>query len=183
MFTDIGRKIKGYAKAVCLVGVILSVILGISTIVGGAKLLEHSVTEDQGITAIVSGCLTIVGGALASWVGSFLLYGFGELIDRAVSIDKKLSGIYSSCRKPAYQATSEAKERGLTETLQSTENSEWTGADQDEGDYSLAGIDPSWRIPGSDLVQCPKCGEKRSAAFILATKACPVCGVSAMKKS
>ena len=32
---------------------------------------------------VLSGLLTIVLGALLSWVGSFVLYGFGEIVENS----------------------------------------------------------------------------------------------------
>ena len=43
-----------------------------------------------------------LAGIVVSWLGSLVLYGFGELVDRAISIDNKL-GIPHS---PASQAVS-----------------------------------------------------------------------------
>ena len=90
MFTNIGGKIKGLAKAVCWIGIILSVILGIVSIVSGSDLSERGYMQD-GKAMATSGWTMLFVGPLLSWVGSFVLYGFGELIDRAVSIDEKLS--------------------------------------------------------------------------------------------
>ena len=70
MFDDIGGKIKTVAKVVCWVGIIMSVITGIVLI----------------STANTVGILTIIVGSLGSWIGSFTLYGFGELIEKTTEI-------------------------------------------------------------------------------------------------
>ena len=70
MFDNIGEKIKTFAKVVCWIGIIVSFIFGV--------LLVNS----SGLIGI----LTIVVGSLASWIGSFSLYGFGELIEKATEI-------------------------------------------------------------------------------------------------
>ena len=75
MFDWIGAKIKGYAKLVCWVGIIGSVILGF--VVGNQMPLV--------------GFLVAVVGALLSWVGSFMLYGFGELVDTVMHINDTLN--------------------------------------------------------------------------------------------
>ena len=63
MFDNIGGKIKTLAKVVCWIGIVASVILG---------LLSRNV-----ITAL----LFIGIGSLGSWIGSFMTYGFGQLIE------------------------------------------------------------------------------------------------------
>ena len=85
MWSNIGNKIKVLAKVICWIGIILSVIAGIAIIVGG-----NGYSYSSGSTAL-TGILTIVLGALGSWISSLTLYGFGELVDRAMSIDDKLS--------------------------------------------------------------------------------------------
>ena len=79
MFKNIGKKIKGLAAFVCWVGIILSAIAGILMIVS-------AIQENEGFMGILPGVAVIVGGFLASWIGSFAAYGFGELIDKTAEI-------------------------------------------------------------------------------------------------
>ncbi len=76
MFDDIGGKIKMVAKIACWIGIILSVCYGIYDFV-------HEMPVD--------GIIWIVVGPLSSWIGTFVLYGFGELIDRVTSIEYKVN--------------------------------------------------------------------------------------------
>ena len=71
MFTNIGGKIKGLAKVVCWIGIILSFIMGVIMM------------ATQGELGVATGLITMIIGALASWVGSFVLYGFGELVENS----------------------------------------------------------------------------------------------------
>ena len=71
MFENIGGKIKGLAKVVCWIGIILSVITGILAIAA------------QGSAGFIPGIAIIIVGALGSWVGSFVLYGFGEMVENS----------------------------------------------------------------------------------------------------
>ena len=91
MFTNIGGKIKALAKVVCWIGIILSVIFGIISIVTGNEMSNSRYSSVDGSGMVTSGWTMLILGPLLSWVGSFVLYGFGELIDRTVSIDEKLS--------------------------------------------------------------------------------------------
>lgn len=71
MFDDIGRKIKILAKIMTWVGIAISVILGIILLCSGDGIL------------MICGGVEIVVGSIFSWVGSFLLFGFGQLITKA----------------------------------------------------------------------------------------------------
>ena len=74
MFNNIGFKIKMLARILTALGMVLSGIFGLITMFGSAA---------AGFSIIVVGCL-------GSWVGSFLLYGFGELIENVTEINEKL---------------------------------------------------------------------------------------------
>ena len=77
MFDNIGKKIKILAKVVCWLGITAS---GITAIRIWGKSNWFQNTFLNGLTVLVLGCL-------AAWAGSFLMYGFGELLERTVSID------------------------------------------------------------------------------------------------
>ncbi len=74
MFEDIGGKIKGLAKVFCWLGIIASVITGIALMVTDEDL-------------ILAGLLSMVVGSFASWISTWLLYGFGEIIDKLYEIE------------------------------------------------------------------------------------------------
>ncbi len=79
MFNNIGEKIKGLAKFVCWVGIIVSVIVGLVIMSMSGELL---------LLGIVIGLI----GSLLSWLGSFALYGLGQLIYTNELILKQLGG-------------------------------------------------------------------------------------------
>ena len=83
MFNNIGRKIKNCAEAITWIGIIICILVGLVYIVLG---IENEANE-----MIVSGILVILVGSLSSWIGSFLLYGFGQLIENSDIIAKSLS--------------------------------------------------------------------------------------------
>ncbi|MBQ4120014.1 MAG: hypothetical protein IJD45_06470 [Clostridia bacterium] len=68
MFKNIGGKIKKLSEIVTWMGIITSVILGI-------------IIMSPGDTMILAGLIVIVLGCFASWTSSFLLYGYGQLIE------------------------------------------------------------------------------------------------------
>lgn len=72
MFENIGAKIKTLAIVITTISIIVSIIWGISVI-------RYS---------FLSGLLVIILGSLLSWVGSFILYGFGQLVENSDVIAK-----------------------------------------------------------------------------------------------
>ncbi len=94
MWNNIGHKIKTLAKVICWIGIVLSVLSGIVLIAGGSTVRSYGYTYNTGNT-VLAGILVIVLGVLGSWLGSLTMYGFGELVERAMNIDDKLSA-----RKP-----------------------------------------------------------------------------------
>lgn len=75
MYRNIGKKIKEVAKLQALVGILASIMIGIL----------YAITS-----ILISGILIIVIGSILSWVSSFVLYGFGELVDNSQKIAEKL---------------------------------------------------------------------------------------------
>ena len=69
-FQNIGKKIKTLAVIVSIVGVVVSIICGMTVMTGNAGV----------------GLLIAILGSLASWVSSFFSYGFGELIEKTTEI-------------------------------------------------------------------------------------------------
>ena len=82
MFDNIGGKIKSLAKVVCWICIILFIIMGIIMCLAGPSY-------------IIYGVLVAVLGSLASWIGSFVLYGFGELIDNSAKIEENTRKLLS----------------------------------------------------------------------------------------
>ena len=79
MFNNIGRKIKTFAKVMCWIGIIASVVAGL-------VMIATSFSNYAPAAGIVAGILTAVLGSLFSWVGSFMMVGFGELVENTAEI-------------------------------------------------------------------------------------------------
>ena len=77
MFGNIGGKIKALAQVITWIGIIGSVIGGISVIAISEYLM-------------LTGLLIMIIGSLISWVSSFVLYGFGHLIENTDKLVKSL---------------------------------------------------------------------------------------------
>lgn len=70
MFKNIGKKIKILAKIITWIGIAISCLLGIIMMFA----IEYG---------FVAGILIIIIGSISSWISSFLLYGFGQLIENS----------------------------------------------------------------------------------------------------
>lgn len=83
MFNNIGNKIKTYAEVVSWIGIIASIITGIVIMITIAT-----------FEAIFLGLLICIIGSLACWISSFVLYGFGQLIENTDILVSKLAPDY-----------------------------------------------------------------------------------------
>lgn len=81
MFNNIGGKIKGLAKFICWLGIIVSVLVGIILIIGATNRNGYYSYTDTNM--VITGVIVIVMGSILSWIGSFVLYGFGELVENS----------------------------------------------------------------------------------------------------
>ena len=75
MYENIGSKIKGLATTIFVIEALASVVVGIVLL-----------ATDEAL--VLFGLMSLIGGPIVAWVSSFLLYGFGELIDKASEIEK-----------------------------------------------------------------------------------------------
>ena len=80
MYDNIGRKIKDLAKTICLLEAFAAIIAGIIIIGTFAD-----ARDGEGMVGI--GILIMVVGSLLAWISSWLLYGFGELIEKTSNIE------------------------------------------------------------------------------------------------
>ena len=69
-YENIGNKIKGLAQMAFVVEAIAAVITGIALMASDEYL-------------ILSGLLVLIAGPIIAWVSSWLLYGFGQLIENS----------------------------------------------------------------------------------------------------
>lgn len=88
MFDNIGGKIKALAEVVCILGIILSIIGGFIIIAENSGLL---------------GFMFMVIGSLGSWVSSFTLFGFGQLIENTDLLVKMANKQHSRKKTKSYK--------------------------------------------------------------------------------
>ena len=85
MWSDMGQKLKTLAQIICILGMIVSLIMAISTWNTRVPDEIHSSWNDTAKQASTfwPGLKTLIIGCLLSWVGSWILYGFGLIVERA----------------------------------------------------------------------------------------------------
>lgn len=76
LYSDIGQKMKNWAKGIFVVETILTILGAIITFFIEPEMFFLCV-------------LMVVIGPLLAWISTWMLYGFGEIIDRLSSIDDK----------------------------------------------------------------------------------------------
>lgn len=103
MYDNIGGKIKGLAKATFIVEAIAAVITGIAFM-----------AMDDDLAPV--GLLVMILGPIVAWVSSWLLYGFGELIDKTCDIARNT---YGGERKSEAQAKVDSERIDKIEKLRS----------------------------------------------------------------
>ena len=84
MFGEIDKNIKGLSRILSWVGVIVNIILGF---VMFAKAGDSYYAEGLFMSL---GFVFLIVGPIITIINGMLLYGFGELIEKAISIDTKL---------------------------------------------------------------------------------------------
>ncbi|MBR5942128.1 MAG: hypothetical protein IKZ81_02170 [Clostridia bacterium] len=104
MFNNIGKKIKTLAKVLCWIGIIGSFIGGIVLAVSGAS---SSKKATDILLLILFGLAAAIIGAFLAWISSFVLYGFGELVDSTQEIKRSneeiLNRVSGGAQQPQHQ--------------------------------------------------------------------------------
>ena len=90
LYGDIGKKIKWAAFVSFIVEAIAAVIVGLTT-----PIILVTTVDDNILLFLLGlplGVLVAVIGVFVAWVSSWLMYGFGELIDKTCDIEKNTRG-------------------------------------------------------------------------------------------
>lgn len=155
MFNNIGEKIKSLAIFITIIGMVCSIVVGIVCIVKGI---------------LLAGLIIIFGGGVLSWVGTFIIYGFGELICKTTEIAE-------NTKKQSALAVAEAVEKSDlpqnndSRVAMKTLKQQIIAQSVNEG---LEKIDEE-NIPLPD--ECPNCFAKIKPE----DKECPNCGYELKK--
>ena len=76
MYNDIGGKIKKLTKTIAVIEAFITVIIASS----------FMFTDDEKMVGI--GVLVMIIGCVIAWISSWLLYGFGEIIEKVSLIEE-----------------------------------------------------------------------------------------------
>ena len=153
MWDNIGSKLQSLAKTICWLGIIGSIIWAY-----------------------------LVLGCLASWIGSWALYGLGlvvEYVENGGNSARNQSPGYNSlafdsfANKTLERKRSSVPNEANLETVQNEETSH----------IIQKGENSDWVEYGNNFVQCPQCGNRMSIDYITARQECPQCGCVYKSKS
>lgn len=81
MYNNIGGKIKGLTKVIAVMGALAPIVIGLGLMFSDENLF-------------LVGLLVIAVGCLISWISSWLLYGFGELIENTALVARNTQAMY-----------------------------------------------------------------------------------------
>ena len=136
MFDNIGSKIKTLARIVCWLGIIISVISGLAIMVSNEE-------------TVFVGTLIILLGSIGSWIGSFVLYGFGQLIENSDTLVEISKHSISKSPKESFVAASP--------------NTDTTDGFSEDNDIHCPHCDRKIMVPqGTISANCPWCNKKIS---------------------
>ena len=85
MFENIGKKIKTLANVLCWLGIIVSIITARIMFI-----MAEAASYDTDGLYIGLGFSFLFLAPLFSWINSFFIYGFGELIDKICDIERNM---------------------------------------------------------------------------------------------
>ena len=160
MFDNIGGKLKGLAKIITVLGIIISVIYGISLIVTGIS--------QRAFLVVLLGVLLMIGGSIISWALSLGLYAFGELVENSKVIadwtrsnkvndfNSNTQSIQESAEKGNTAHQFKCKICGARITSHPCPNCGYTGT-PDSDDNSGKSVTPIYLE--NKKIKCPKCGQ------------------------
>ena len=163
-YNDIGKKIKGLAKATFIVEAIAAVITGFGL----------WIETEEWWCALILFC-----GPIVAWVSSWLLYGYGEFIDKICDIEQntklnpKLTNIKNSTYEATYQQAHATKEEIISDNANSTDNSQNKNNEQFNSGNTL---NVKANIFGECI--CPICRSSIDIGNKTGKHACPKCGSS-----
>ena len=172
MFDDIGKKIKGLATVIYVLGVIASVLGGGSIAFATREYSRFGYSFTAG--GVITGLITMALGAVLSWAGSLSLYGFGELIDNMNTMKYNVNTMTELVKKIEKRNVTRAGKDNSDLYDTSDKNIAATDADIN----AIMGMDESQKVVyvnrQARKIQCPFCGTvqstNRSLCFLCSAK-------------
>jgi len=174
MYENIGSKIKALAKVLFALGALAAVFIGFA-------IMGNSNDYDDPMFFI--GFAVVVLGPVVALVFSWLIYGFGELIDKACDIEQNTRGNATTYKEHPKQNDQTQPKINLSaiENHQTTEIIvENSGLPQQKVVLPKKG--------NLKLLPCPECGEDLdfmgwNDKELKTTQTCPLCGKEILFKA
>ena len=168
-FGNIGGKLKKLAFYVAIIGIVICVISGILVWFSGNGFFEagYSYSRYGGRYGdgycFLSGLLVIAAGSLSSYIGSWMLYAFGTLVENSQIIADKLTADAASQAAPsptaaAPKASSLASALSAVKSVVSSAVSTYTSASSEEDSWTCGKCGTS-NAKSSPI--CKSCGHKQ----------------------
>ena len=146
-YENIGDKIKGLAQMAFVVEAIAAVITGIALMASDEDLILY-------------GLLVLIAGPIIAWVSSWLLYGFGQLIENSDIIAEEYNRKNEKHEKVVEKNNEKKQAQRLKEVKAAIEN-------PDVDEYKFIDITcsnckaelsyPKRQLQSEDGVTCPMC--------------------------
>lgn len=132
MYNNIGNKIKALAKVICIFIAVVWVIIGFSFIL----------TKNSSPFIRLIGLLIIVVGPLFAWINSFLLYGYGELIEQNAEIRKEIKRLTKGSKENEEKDKKEAEKIRNQEIERKIFKKAIMGEEKDEDNEEVSFYNP-----------------------------------------
>lgn len=172
MFNNIGGKIKSFATILTVIGIALSVIIGFVIMFGYPS-----------IETFLIGLVVIAIGSLMSWLSSFLLYGFGQLIENSDIIAKNFrttNNTSNNINNLSYKGNADRQWRcSHCGNMISSDLCPYCGTAFKSGIQEIESISvcASCGYNGIYKIYCPICGSSsKEISYFNESSICTVCG-------
>ena len=150
LYENIGGKIKNWAKWIFIVEAIGAIIFGICILIGEIDVLGPD-------SFAFSGLFVMIFGPIVAWVGSWILYAFGELVE----------DVHAIRNKEITTTDSNKKSRMEESAKQYTDSNKKSRMEERAKQYTDKGIVPKYEGTGyvcpickmamDSLVPCERC--------------------------
>lgn len=112
MYKNIGKKIKILAKVLAIVLSVITVTMGVYMIIKYndpivADAVGYIYNASYKATVIIVAVIVVILAVALNWVSSWILYGFGELIDNTTAIKKQTKQQVTKFEEDTIQNTTE----------------------------------------------------------------------------
>ena len=176
MYDNIGGKIKGLAETVFIVEAVGAVITGIVLLAKNDDL-------------ILAGLLTLVCGPIVAYIGSWILYAFGELVEDVHAMRNKyyLIAEEQANRETEEKAKHEAELKAQREATEKARQEAEEKAKEHSAVNTPDSIKKEPKEAPLEILPCPQCGEDLSFmgwddTELHTTLTCPLCGKEILLK-